>query len=82
MILFSIEKDILNLETFMGYKGDFVLKIMLENKEVKKSITNYAKLLNLYIKEDFEIDKRYEGVYNLFIAVENKEIYQLKSNIN
>jgi len=82
LILFSIEKDILNLETFMGYKGDFVLKIMLENKEVKKSITNYAKLLNLYIKEDFEIDKRYEGVYNLFIAVENKEIYQLKSNIN
>ncbi len=73
-----IDMDITYLETFMGYKGDTVLKIVLEKKDIRDIIVKIAHRDGLDFKSDFELDGRYNGQYKLFIAYENPEIYQLK----
>ena len=79
MVKQVIDLDITYLETFMGYKGDTVLKIVLEKKDVRDHIVRIAhKMSGLDFKANFEFDGKYKGQYSLFIAYEDPDIYQLK----
>lgn len=71
--------DIIHIETFTGYKGDTVLKVIVETKEVRNNIAREAHKKGLDMKADYELDGKFRGFYNIFIAYVNNEIYQLKS---
>ncbi len=73
-----LDMDITYLETFMGYKGDTVLKVVMDNKSVRDDIARLAHKARLDFKGDYELDGKYKGHHNIFIAYENPEIYQLK----
>ena len=70
--------DIIHIETFTGYKGDTVLKVIVETKEARNDIARAAHKKRLDMKADYELDGKYTGMYNIFIAYVNNEIYQLK----
>ena len=70
--------DITYLETFRGYKGDTVLKVVCEKQEIRNKISKLANLAGLDFRTDFELDGRFSGQHNIFIACEDPDIYQLK----
>ena len=73
-----LDMDITYLETFIGYKGDTVLKVVCEKKEVRNDISRLAHKAGLNFRADYELDGRFSGQFNIFIAYEDPEIYQLK----
>jgi len=73
-----LDMDITYLETFQGYKGDTVLKVVMDDKSVRDAVVRLAHRHGLDFKADFELDGKYTGHHNVFIAYENPEIYQLK----
>jgi len=73
-----LDMDITYLETFQGYKGDTVLKVVMDKKEVRDEIARLASKAHLSFRADYELDGKYTGAYNIFIAYEDPSIYQLK----
>ncbi|RLC45137.1 MAG: hypothetical protein DRH57_08600 [Candidatus Cloacimonadota bacterium] len=73
-----LDMDITYLETFQGYKGDTVLKVVMDKKEVRDEVARLASKARLSFRADYELDGKYTGAYNIFIAYEDTSIYQLK----
>lgn len=78
LVMKAVQMDITYLETFQGYKGDNVLKIVLEKSTVRDNIVRLAHKEGLDFKSDFEFDGKFKGQFNLYIAYADPEVYQLK----
>jgi hypothetical protein len=78
VIKYAIELDIDYLESFLGYEGDKVLKIMTKSKAVVDLIESYVKNLDLECKHEYEISGEHGPGYNLFIGVEDTSVFKLK----
>jgi len=78
LLKYAMELDIIHLETFTGYKGDTVIKLILEKSDDIPKLVKFAKNMGLDSRQDYQLDGRYSGAYTLFIAMEHKDIYQLK----
>jgi len=78
VIKYAIELDIDYLESFLGYDGDKVLKIISKHENVINLIEEYVKNLDLDYKSEYEINGKHGASYNLYIGVVDASIYQLK----
>ncbi len=78
IIKYVIELDINYLETFLGYEGDNVLKIVTENANTLKQIKSFLDNLGLEYKSDYQIYGRHVGSHILFVGVEDENIFKLK----
>jgi hypothetical protein len=78
VIKYAIELDIDYIESFLGYEGDKVLKIITKSKEVVDLIESYAKNLDLDSKFEYEFSGEHGPGYNLFIGVEDTSVFKLK----
>jgi len=78
IINYVIELDIDHLETFRGYHGDDVLKIILRDSQVRDSIDNYLDKMGLKHKDDYDISRIRGGAYTIFVGIEDESIFQLK----
>ena len=81
LLKFVLETDILHIKTFTGYKGDTVIKLILEVNDDIPKITKFAKNLGFEVRQDYEMSGKYGGFYNIFISFEHKDIYQLKPGV-
>ncbi len=80
IIKYIIELDIEYLETFRGYHGDNVLKITLRDTESRDKIGAFLDNMGLIHKDDYDISQRYGGAYNIFVGIENDEVFKLKGS--
>lgn len=78
VIKYAIELDIDYIESFLGYEGDKVLKILTKSKDVVNLIETYTKNLDLDCKFTYELSGKYGPCYNLFIGVEDPSVFKLK----
>jgi len=78
IIKYAIELDIDYLESFLGYDGDKVLKIITKHKEVVDLLEAYIKNLDLEYKSEYELKGKHGARYNLFVGVEDPSVYHLK----
>jgi len=78
VIKYAIELDIDYIESFLGYEGDKVLKIITKSKAVVDLIESYAKNLDLACKSEYQISGEHGSGYNFFIGVEDSSVFKLK----
>lgn len=78
VIKFAVDQDIDYLETFLGYEGDEVLKVITKSKHAMEMIESYLKEIGLEYKAEFDISDEYNPSYNLFVGVEDSSIFKLK----
>ncbi len=75
VIKYAIELDITYLETFLGYEGDKVLKIITKHEDTLKLLEAYLKNLDLDYKAEYQVSTQQ---YQLFVGVEDTSIVRLK----
>ena len=78
IINFVIQLDIDQIETFRGYHGDNVLKVLLSDKDVRDEIDRFLDNMGLKYKNDYDISEVYGGSYRVFVGIEDTTIYSLK----
>ena len=78
IIKYAIELDIDYLESFLGYEGDKVLKIITKHEEVIKLLETYIKNLDLNCKSEYEVHGEHGARYNLYVGVEDSSVYHFK----
>lgn len=75
VIKYAIELDIEYLETFLGYEGDKVLKVISKSGDVINKIGAYLENMGLTYKAEYNVDtQRHE----LFVGVEDPSVFKLK----
>lgn len=80
LIKYAIELDIDYLETFLGYEGDNVLKIITTNKETLEAMEKFLDNIDLEYKVDFDISAGPTGGHVLYVGVENPGLFKLKKD--
>ncbi len=80
VIKYAIELDIEYLETFLGYKGDKVLKIITKSQDVVDKVKHFAENLDLFTKSEYDKSGDYYGCFVMYIGVEDHSVFQLKRN--
>lgn len=78
LIKYAIELDIDYLETFLGYQGDKVLKIITKNKSDVEHIKKFADNLELNYKVSLDDSSGVYGTYIIYIGVEDESIFKIK----
>ena len=78
IIKYIIQLDIDYLETFLGYKGDNVLRVTTQNKETLAQIKSFLDNLGLEYKSEYHISGKHDASYNLYVGVEDSSVFQLK----
>ena len=80
IIKYAIELDIDYLESFLGYDGDKVLKIISKHEDVIKLLEAYIKNLDLDYKSEYQLHTEHGARYNLYVGVQDPNVYHLKRN--
>lgn len=80
LIKYAIELDIDYIETFLGYEGDNVLKIITRNKETLDAMEEFLKNIDLEYKTDFDISAGPTGGHVLYVGVEDPNLFKLKKD--
>ncbi|MDP2850230.1 MAG: hypothetical protein Q8O20_04075 [Sulfuricurvum sp.] len=76
IIRFALDYDIEDINTYAGYKGDLVVKIVSKDIDTIAEIQRYANesdILDVVVKHNPHL-----MVYELFCVTEDKEAYHLK----
>lgn len=81
LLKYVLEMNIRHIQTFTGYKGDTVVKLILEVNDDIPKITKFAENLGFEVRQDYEMSGKYGGFFNLFISFEHKDLYQLKPGV-
>jgi len=80
IIKYAIELDIDYLESFLGYEGDKVLKIITKHEDVIDLLEAFIKNLGLASKSEYEIKGKHGPHYSLYVGVEDTSVYHLKKD--
>ncbi|MFT7861095.1 MAG: hypothetical protein ABXS93_09225 [Sulfurimonas sp.] len=80
LIKYAIELDIDYIETFLGYEGDNVLKIITRDKETLHAMEKFLKNIDLEYKVDFDISAGSRGGHVLYVGVEDPSLFKLKKD--
>lgn len=78
IIKYAIELDIDQIETFLGYEGDNVLKITTKNESVVKLLETYIKNFSLAYKTEYDKSGKFTGSFVIYVGVEDDSIFKLK----
>ncbi|MDO9055083.1 MAG: hypothetical protein Q7U69_00910 [Sulfuricurvum sp.] len=76
IIRFALDYDIEDINTYAGYKGDLVVKIVSKDIDTIAEIQRYANesdILDVVVKHNPHL-----MIYELFCVTEDKEAYHLK----
>ncbi len=77
IIRYALDCNILDINTYGGYKGDLIVKITTSDKknDVKDKIKSYAKRLGMdvVIKDNKNI-----LIYEIYCISEDEDLYSLK----
>jgi len=77
VIRMSLEFDIIDIRSYVGYKGDPLIEITTMHSEVAKAIKNIIEKLEL----DVVIQKDLLNVYKIFCISESSDTYDLKTDL-
>jgi len=77
VIRMSLEFDIIDIRSYVGYKGDPLIEITTMDPEVAKAIKNIVEKLELEVV----VHKDILNVYKIFCISEPSDIYDLKTDI-
>lgn len=76
IIRYALDYDIEDINTYAGYKGDLIVKIVSKNIEAIAEIQKYANtldILDVVVKHNPHL-----LIYELFCVTRDKESYQIK----
>ncbi len=76
IIQFALNYDIEEINTYAGYKGDLILKIVSKDIEAIAEIQKYANsldILDVVVKNNPNL-----MIYEIFCVTQDKEVYRLK----
>lgn len=76
IILFALSFEIDSLNTYSGYKGDLIVKILTRNKNDVLEIRKHA--LFLEIKEVVIKEKMDTAQYEIYCVTEDDSVYRLR----
>lgn len=76
IIQFALNYDIEEINTYAGYRGDLILKIVSKDIEAIAEIQKYANsldILDVVVKNNPNL-----MIYEIFCVTKDKEVYHLK----
>jgi hypothetical protein len=76
IILFALNYDVDDINTYAGYKGDLVLKIVSKDVDAIAEIQKFANTLNI-----LEVVIKHNPhllVYEIFCVTKDKDVYEIK----
>jgi len=76
IILFALDFEIDSINTYSGYKGDLIVKILTRNKNDVLEIRKHA--LFLEIKEVVIKEKLDTAQYEIYCVTEDDSVYRLR----
>jgi len=76
IIRFSLDFEIDSVNTYSGYKGDLIVKIITRNKNDVLEIRKYA--LSLEIKEVVIKERLDTAQYEVYCITEDDGVYRLR----
>lgn len=76
IIRFSLDFEIDSVNTYSGYKGDLIIKIITRNKNDVLEIRKYA--LSLEIKEVVIKERLDTAQYEVYCIMEDDGVYRLR----
>jgi len=78
IIRFALDYDIEDVNTYAGYKGDLVVKIVSKDIDAIAEIQKYANgldILDVVVKHNPHL-----LIYELFCVTKDKEVYHIKTD--
>ncbi len=76
IIRFSLDYNIVKIDTYTGYKGDLVVKIAVKDKEAVLAIRRYA--IDLGIKEVVIKENKDVVQFEIYCITEDEGAYHIK----